>query len=126
MDYTTIATVGKIKTRIEDKVGIITLADPPGNGVGKKVTDEILKYLDEWENDDAVRCVMFTHEGPDFSSAGAGAEEFELINKGLNMVEVATYFRESGMNLVRKIDGYKKPTISVGKGSCMEIGRAHV
>ena len=76
MDYKTIATVGKVETHVEDKVAVITLADPPGNGVGKQVTDRILELLDQYEADDGVRCIMFTHEGPDFSSCGAGAEEF--------------------------------------------------
>ena len=119
MDYKTIATVGKVETHVEDKVAVITLADPPGNGVGKQVTDRILELLDQYEADDGVRCIMFTHEGPDFSSCGAGAEEFELINKGLSMVEVSGYFRDSGRRLVKRIDEYPKPTLSVGKGACM-------
>lgn len=123
MDYSTIATVGKVKDRIDDRVGIITLSDPPGNGVGRQVTDRILELLDCYEQDDTVRCVMFTHDGPDFSSCGAGYEEFALIQQGLNMVEVATYFRDSGMRLVKRIDEYPKPTISVGRGRC--IGAAY-
>lgn len=119
MDYSKIVTVGKVTDRIEDRVGIITLSDPPGNGVGRQVTDRILELLDLFEENDTVRCVMFTHDGPDFSSCGAGYEEVALIQKGLNMVDVARYFRDSGLRLVRRIDEYPKPTISVGKGRCM-------
>lgn len=119
MDYKTIATVGKVTTRIEDKVAIITLDDQPGNGVGLKVTNEILELLDKYEADEGVRCVMFTHAGENFSLAGAGAEEFELINQGLSMVEVSGHFRASGRKLVDRIDSYPKPTISVGKGKVL-------
>jgi len=108
-----------VESRIEDRVAIITLADPPGNGVGLKVTDRILELLDEYEKDPKVRCVMFTHEGEHFSQCGAGAEEFELINQGLSMVEVSRTFRTSGLELVRRLDSYSKPTISVGKGMCL-------
>lgn len=117
--YDEIATVGKVETKIRDHVGIITLADPPGNGVGLQVTNRILEILDEYEENPRVRCVMFTHEGPDFSKSGAGKEEFDLVKQGLSMVEVSGYFRESGLKLVKRIDSYPKPTISVGRGLCL-------
>ena len=117
--YGEIATVGKVETEIRDRVAIITLADPPGNGVGLQVTNRILELLDEYEQDPRVRCVMFTHKGPDFSKSGAGKEEFDLISQGLSMVEVSGHFREAGLKLVERIDSYPKPTISVGKGLCL-------
>lgn len=119
MDYSKIATAGKVETEVCDRVAVITLADPPGNGVGLQVTDRILELLDEYEQDKRVRCVMFTHLGPDFSASGAGKEEFDLIAQGLSMAEVSGHFRPSGLKLVERIDSYPKPTISVGKGMCL-------
>jgi len=65
--------------------------------------NKILELLDKCEQDDNVRCVMFTHVGDNFSISGAGAEEFELINQGLSMVEVSRTFRTSGLELVRRL-----------------------
>lgn len=78
--YGEIATVGKVKAEIRERVAVVTLADPPGNGVGLQVTNRILELLDEYEQNETVRCVLFTHEGDDFSKSGAGAEEFTLID----------------------------------------------
>lgn len=119
MNYGEAATVGKVEAYVKDRIGVITLADPPGNGVGLQVTNRILELLDEYEKDKNVRCVMITHQGSDFSLSGAGAEEFALINQGLSMVEVSRTFRTSGLELVRRLDTYPKPTISVGKGTCL-------
>lgn len=119
MNYGKVATVGRVEWCMEDRVAVITLNDPPGNGVGLQVTNRILELLDQFEQDERVRCVMFTHTGEDFSQSGAGAEEFDLINQGLSMVEVSRVFRPSGQKLVNRIDAYKKPTISVGKGLCL-------
>jgi enoyl-CoA hydratase len=117
--YGEIATVGKVKAEIRERVAVVTLADPPGNGVGLQVTNRILELLDEYEQNETVRCVLFTHEGDDFSKSGAGAEEFTLIDQGKSMVEVSGTFRPSGLKLVGRIDTYPKPTIAVGKGLCL-------
>lgn len=117
--YGEIATVGKVKAEIRERVAVVTLADPPGNGVGLQVTNRILELLDEYEQNETVRCVLFTHEGDDFSKSGAGAEEFTLIDQGKSMVEVSGTFRPSGLKLVERIDTYPKPTIAVGKGLCL-------
>lgn len=110
--YGEIATVGKVKAEIRERVAVVTLADPPGNGVGLQVTNRILELLDEYEQNETVRCVLFTHEGDDFSKSGAGAEEFTLIDQGKSMVEVSGTFRPSGLKLVERIDTYDAP----GKG----------
>ena len=117
--YGEIATVGKVKAEIRERVAVVTLADPPGNGVGLQVTNRILELLDEYEQNETVRCVLFTHEGDDFSKSGAGAEEFTLIDQGKSMVEVSGTFRPSGLKVVERIDTYPKPTIAVGKGLCL-------
>lgn len=112
----------KVKFRIEDRVGIITLADPPWNGVGKDVTAYILELLDQCEADDNVRCVMLTHEGPDFSAGGAGEDERPLYEQGMEVAEISRLYRPAGMALIERIDTYPKPTLSAGMGSCVGAG----
>lgn len=112
----------KVKFRIEDRVGIITLADPPGNGVGLAVTEDILELLDQCEADDNVRCVMLTHEGPDFCAAGAGDDERPLIEQGMDIAEIGRIYRPAGLALIDRIDTYPKPTLSAGMGHCHAAG----
>ena len=114
----------KLNVSIEEHVGKIIINDPPGNCFTLKVMKAILDILDRFEADDDVRCVMFSHEGPNFSSHGSGHEEDEyILENGYSLQEVFRIFREPGEKLVKRIDEYPKPTISVGSGAC--IGAAH-
>lgn len=115
-------TTDKVKFRIEDRVGIISLDDPPGNGTGLAVTERILDLLDQCEKDDDVRCVMLTHEGPDFSAAGASEDEMPYMSQGMEIAEIARIYRPSGLKLIERIDQYPKPTLSAGMGHCHGAG----
>lgn len=112
----------KLKFRIEDRVGIISLADPPGNGVGKGVTAAIMELLDQCEKDNNIRCVMLTHEGRDFCAAGAGEDERPYYEQGMEVGDISRMYRPAGLALIERIDAYPKPTISVGMGKCVGAG----
>ena len=97
----------KLNVSIEEHVGKIIINDPPGNCFTLKVMKAILDILDRFEADDDVRCVMFSHEGPNFSSHGSGHEEDEyILENGYSLQEVFRIFREPGEKLVKRIDEY--------------------
>lgn len=80
--YGEIATVGKVKAEIRERVAVVTLADPPGNGVGLQVTNRILELLDEYEQNETVRCVLFTHEGDDFQNPAQARRNLLSLIRG--------------------------------------------
>ncbi len=61
-----------IKTRTEDGVTVITLAQPEiRNAItGEGMLEELLDALDEAETDPGIRVVVFEAEGPAFSAGG--------------------------------------------------------
>ena len=58
MDYLT------IKTEIVERVGVITLDHPPLNSVSKRMMVEMMRALDEFEQNDVVRAIMVKANGP--------------------------------------------------------------
>ena len=74
MDYLT------IKTEIVERVGVITLDHPPLNSVSKRMMVEMMRALDEFEQNDVVRAIMVKANGPDFSYGADGGD----VKKGIN------------------------------------------
>lgn len=68
MDYLT------IKTEIVERVGVITLDHPPLNSVSKRMMVEMMRALDEFEQNDVVRAIMVKANGPDFSYGADGGD----------------------------------------------------
>ncbi|MGD0804182.1 MAG: enoyl-CoA hydratase-related protein [Candidatus Bathyarchaeia archaeon] len=110
MDYT------KIKVTKIERVGVITLDDPPRNGFSKRMIYEILDVLDQFEKDDEIRAVMLKSTGKDFS-VGAGVDDIKKDLAGEN--EVKASFSELGGRIVERIDGYLKPTLVAARGTCL-------
>lgn len=100
MDYLT------IKTEIVERVGVITLDHPPLNSVSKRMMVEMMRALDEFEQNDVVRAIMVKANGPDFSYGADGGD----VKKGVNgeAEEISESFSVLGNRLVERIDGCPK------------------
>lgn len=111
MDYLT------IKTEIVERVGVITLDHPPLNSVSKRMMVEMMRALDEFEQNDVVRAIMVKANGPDFSYGADGGD----VKKGVNgeAEEISESFSVLGNRLVERIDGCPKPTLVAAKGRCI-------
>ena len=111
MDYLT------IKTEIVERVGVITLDHPPLNSVSKRMMVEIMRALDEFEQNDVVRAIMVKANGPDFSYGADGGD----VKKGVNgeAEEISESFSVLGNRLVERIDCCPKPTLVAAKGRCI-------
>ena len=93
MDYT------QIKVNVDERVGVITLShNPPRNSFTKRMLVEVLNALDEFEENDTVRCVMMNSEGPNFSM---GADFDDIDEEWSGEGEIKETFSElgSGFNL---------------------------
>ena len=111
MDYLT------IKTEIVERVGVITLDHPPLNSVSKRMMVEMMRALDEFEQNDVVRAIMVKANGPDFSYGADGGD----VKKGINgeAEEISESFSVLGNRLVERIDCCPKPTLVAAKGRCI-------
>jgi enoyl-CoA hydratase len=106
----------KITVKKDDRVGVITLNDPPWNGMGKRMIFEILEALDQFEKDDEVRAVMVKSTGENFSR-GAGVDDIKKDLAGSN--EIKESFSELGGKIVERVDSYPKPTLVAARGICL-------
>lgn len=110
------AAVGMI-TALLSIFGVITLDHPPLNSVSKRMMVEMMRALDEFEQNDVVRAIMVKANGPDFSYGADGGD----VKKGVNgeAEEISESFSVLGNRLVERIDGCPKPTLVAAKGRCI-------
>lgn len=100
----------------EEKVGMITLNNPPRNDCTKRMITEMLDVLNKFEQDEKIWCVMINAKGSNFSG---GAEENDLINEMWDQDEGPTKtFAELGGEIVERLDCYPKPTLVAARGLC--------
>lgn len=111
MEYTLLS------AEIVRRIGVITLTNPPKNTFSKRLIKEMLSVLDEFEQNDTVRCVFLKSTGEHFSQ-GADAEDIRKSLAG-EVEEIPESFSVLGGQLVERIDGYPKPTIVAAKGLCV-------
>lgn len=115
----------KISVRVEDQVGIVVFSDnPPDNYFTLELMDEFSQVLDLFEQDNDVRCVLFTHEGPDFSHSAGPAEDEYMKKTGKSMEEMSEYFNDLGGTLLARVIHFPKPTIVAAKGLAMGAAAA--
>ncbi len=92
--------------------------DRPGamNAINSQVIDQLEKAIDDFENDEDIRLIMFTGKGKAFI-AGADLDEMTSL-RGLDVKR----FTERGVKLFRRIETLSIPTISVINGFCLGGG----
>ncbi len=99
-----------------ERVGVITINNPPNNAFSKKMIMEMINVLNDMEKDNEIRCIMLKSTGPNFSK-GADAND---IHKDLNKChEIKESFSKLGGELVELLDNYPKPTLVAAKGECI-------
>ena len=98
--------------RVEGPVAVITLDNPPVNGLGHAVRQAVMEGLQHAQADDAVRAIMITGANKVFSG-GADIREFNTP-KAL----AAPTLRE----LILAAEASAKPVIAAIGGACMGGG----
>ena len=104
--------------RIDDGVAVISIANPPVNGLGHAVRVSLIEGLDRAASDPAVRAIVITGAGRAFSG-GADMREFNSPRAG----------REPGLNTVlQALESSTKPVVaavhSVAMGGGLELALA--
>jgi len=107
-----------LKTKIEDRVAVVTLDNPPVNVLTSQVMQEIDETFSALETDDQVKVVVFTTAGTNAFIAGADIKEIASIQNPSQALSLA----QKGQGVLRKIEHAKKINIAAIHGVCVGGG----
>ncbi|MBI2833883.1 MAG: enoyl-CoA hydratase/isomerase family protein [Acidobacteria bacterium] len=110
---------GKIKLAIDDRVALVTLADPERrNAMSLQMREECLHALRDLEASGAADCVIVTGEGTRAFSAGADINELKTRSVASELSTGSAVRRE----LPRFIETMRMPSIAAVNGFCLGAG----
>lgn len=108
-----------LKYEVKDKIATITLNRPEKmNALNADMYPEIIEALDQADQDDKIRVVVFTGEGKCFC-AGQDLGSNDKFGRQKNTVEE---YRDKGGLISLRIYDLKKPCIAAINGSAIGIG----
>ena len=107
----------RIRVEIVQKVGILTINNPPSNAISPEVRQAFMAKLIEMSKNDAIWTLIITGAGEKFFAAGADIPTLLKLGRttGLKRVQKA---REFYGGLAR----FEKPVIAAINGICMGGG----
>jgi enoyl-CoA hydratase/carnithine racemase len=112
----------EILTRVQDRIGYVSINRPQArNAVHPELLDEAVAAIEAFDQDDAVRVIVFGGEGTAFC-AGADREKFLLKLPGKTAQEIQTDIYRRFLGLARALKLSAKPTIAAVNGPAIGAG----
>jgi enoyl-CoA hydratase len=107
----------KIQVEISQKVGILTMNNPPANALSPEFRQDLLSKLTEISKNDAVWTLIITGAGEKFFAAGADIPSLLKLDRkgGLERVRKAREFYGG-------VAYFEKPVIAAINGICLGGG----
>ena len=107
-----------IKIKIEDKIAVLTLDNPPVNILTPKVIEEIDAVFLDLEANPEVKVIVFTSAGTNAFIAGADIKVIGQISSPADAEKLALM----GQGVFNRIENSKKVTIAAIHGVCVGGG----
>ncbi|MBI3999552.1 MAG: enoyl-CoA hydratase/isomerase family protein [Candidatus Omnitrophica bacterium] len=110
-----------VKVKLEEAVAIVTISRPAANKVNvltAKVMQELNEAIDEFAQDDNVKAIVITGEGPYTFIAGADIKEIAGIQTRDQAIELV----KKGQSVLNKIENLDKPVICAVNAICLGGG----
>lgn len=107
-----------VKTKIEDKIAVVTLDNPPVNILTAKVIKEIDEVFASLESNADVKVVVFTTAGTNAFIAGADIKEIGGIQSGAQAMELS----RMGHKVLDRVENSLKINIAAIHGVCVGGG----
>ncbi|MBI4115197.1 MAG: enoyl-CoA hydratase/isomerase family protein [Candidatus Omnitrophica bacterium] len=108
-----------IKTKIEEKVALVTIDRPPVNALNGKAMQELADTFRELAENAGVKVIIITGEGKNHTFvAGADIKEMVALKTAKEGEEVA----KKGQSVITQIEKMKKPVIAAINSVCVGGG----
>lgn len=106
-----------IQVNVEDRLGLITLKNPPANSLSQKMIHELENAFDLFSDDPKVKVILLYGDGR-FFAAGADIKEFTSVKHGAQFREMS----REGQRVFKKIESSTKPVIAAIHGAALGGG----
>lgn len=114
-----IAELEYIKTKIEDRVALVTIDRPPVNALNGKAMAELTETFEALAQNPEVKVIVLTGEGKNHTFiAGADLKEMASIKSPKEAEELA----KKGQAVLNRIEKMKKPVIAAINSVCIGGG----
>ena len=108
-----------IKTKVEDRVALVTIDRPPVNALNSKAMQELGQVFDELGSDTVVKAIVLTGEGKNLTFiAGADVKEIAALGSSKEAEEIA----RKGQAIINRIEKMRKPVIAAINSVCVGGG----
>ena len=107
-----------VNYEVEERIGIVTINNPPANALSSAVLNELEEVIGEIERDDNVKVGIITGAGSTIFVAGADIKEIKTLDSSGKGEDLST----TGQVVLSRIEGLKKPIIAAINGHCLGGG----